>query len=127
EKPEAELGNDVRRRGVGLGGDRDRAREAEVDEDPVDRCTARLGRDPETPPRRVERPADFGVVRPGAVELRAGAADQLTGLRPLDREEAEPVLVPVALPPVERRVALRAGLDACEMARQYGVGVPTRD
>jgi len=44
------------------------------------------------------------------VELRAAAPDQLAGLLPFDRQEAEAVLVPVALPALEAGVALLAGL-----------------
>jgi hypothetical protein len=126
-QPEAELLHHTPREDVLLGRDRHDAREAELAEGPGYGRGARLGRDAAIPPRRVDRPADLRVVRPGEVILRTGPADELARLAPLDREQAERVLVPVALPAVERRVALRARLRAREVARERGVGVPARE
>ncbi len=88
---------------------------------------AGLGGDPTSPPDRIERPADLRVARPDAVELRAGATDQLSRLAPLDGEQAEAVLGPVPVPPVEGLVTLCAALHAGEMARVLGVGIPACD
>ena len=59
--------------------------------------------------------------------LRPDAADQLATLAPLDRQQAEAVLVPVALPAVEARVTLLTRLHAGEVPREVRVGIPPRD
>src|SRR5205814_6700472 len=70
---------------------------------------------------------DFRVVRPRAVILRAGAADQHAALLVEDREHAEAVLLPVALPARERLLGLRARQQAGQRARVELVRVPARD
>ena len=111
----------------GLRRDRDDATEPELTERPGDGRRARPRWRSHAPPDRVERPADLRIARPDAVELGAGAADQLARLAPFDGEQAEAVLGPVPVPPIEGLVALGAALHPGEMARVLGIGIPARN
>ena len=57
-------------------------REAELAERPRDARAAPPRSRAPSPPRRVERPADLGIVRPRRWNCGPGAADQLAGLAP---------------------------------------------